>query len=80
MKITSTATITDRGQVTLPKAVLEILGDTRSVEFEVTDNIITLRAIPDAGGSLSKYAQHSAEPLNEVREKVWCEVVNGKTR
>lgn len=79
MIITATATITDRGQVTLPKAVRETLGNVKAVEFEVTDNIITLHAIPDMSGCLSKYAKHPAEPLSKIRKKVWSEVANGKT-
>ena len=65
-----TATITARGQVTLPKTVREALGNVRSVEFEITDNIITLHALPDMGGCLSKYAKHPTEPLSEIRKKV----------
>jgi AbrB family looped-hinge helix DNA binding protein len=79
MSITVTATITDRGQVTLPKAIRETLGNIKSVEFEVTDNVITLHAIPDMSGCLAKYAEHPAEPLREVRKKVWNEVAHGKT-
>ena len=81
MSITATATITDRGQVTLPKAVREILGDIKAVEFEVTDNVITLHVIPDMSGCLSKYAKDPAEPLglSEIHKKVWSEVAHGKT-
>ena len=79
MSITAIAKITDRGQVTLPKAIREILGNIKAVEFEVTDNIITLHAIPDMSGCLSKYAKHPAEPLREIRKKVWNEVAHGKT-
>jgi AbrB family looped-hinge helix DNA binding protein len=79
MSITATATITDRGQITLPKAIRESLGDIKTVEFEITDNIITLHAIPDMSGCLSRYAKHPAEPLREVRKKVWSEVTHGKT-
>jgi AbrB family looped-hinge helix DNA binding protein len=78
MGVSATATITDRGQVTLPKSVRESLGGAKAVEFEVTDNVITLHAIPDMGGCLSKYAKIPAEPLGEVRQKVWREVAHGK--
>ena len=78
MSVTATATITDRGQVTLPKAVRETLGNIKSVEFEVIDNVITLHAIPDMGGRLSKYAKHPVEPLSEIRKNVWSEVAHGK--
>lgn len=79
MTVTAIATITERGQVTLPKAVREALGNIKAVEFEVTDNVITLHAIPDMGGCLSKYAKHPVEPLGEIRKKVWSEVADGKT-
>ena len=78
MSITAAAKITDRGQVTLPKSVRDALGGAKAVEFEVTDNVITLHAIPDMSGCLSKYAKHPSEPLSEARKKVWSEVVHGK--
>lgn len=78
MSVTATATITDRGQVTLPKAVREALGNIKSVEFQVTDNVITLHAIPDMSGCLSKYAKHPTEPLSKIRKKIWSEVAHGK--
>lgn len=78
MSITASAKITDRGQVTLPKAVRDALGHVKTVEFEVSDNVITLHAIPDMSGCLSKYAKHPAETLSEVRNKVWSEVAHGK--
>lgn len=59
MSIRATATVRDRGRVTIPTAVRDYLGDIRFVEFKVTGNIITLRAIPDVSGSLSKYATDS---------------------
>jgi bifunctional DNA-binding transcriptional regulator/antitoxin component of YhaV-PrlF toxin-antitoxin module len=79
MSITATATITDRGQVTLPKVIRETLGNIKALEFEVTDNVVTVHAIPDMSGCLSKYAKHPAEPLREIRKKVWSEVAHGKT-
>ena len=79
MNITATASVTGRGQVTLPKAVREVLGNIKAVEFEVADNIIILHAIPDMSGCLAKYAKHPDEPLNDIRKKVWSEVAHGKT-
>ncbi len=58
MAITAMATITERGQVTLPKVVRETLGNTKMVEFKVTANVITLHVVPDMAGSLAKYAKH----------------------
>ena len=80
MKTTAAATITSRGQVTLPRAVREVLGDIKSVEFEVVDGIITIRPLADMAGSLSKYARKENLSLNEIRDRVWEEVADAKAR
>lgn len=71
-----TAKITSKGQVTIPKAIRQVLkGDV--VEFQVIDNQVILKAVTAVGGALKGYAK-GYQPLDEVREKVWEEVVSEK--
>lgn len=73
-----TATITSKGQLTIPREVRKIL-DTNTVEIEVIDNEVRLRPVRSVAGALGKYVGKDA-PLHEVREKVWEEVVHAKKR
>ncbi|QEM69497.1 type II toxin-antitoxin system VapC family toxin [Geobacter sp. FeAm09] len=47
---TASATVTSRGQVTLPRVVREAIGDSKAIEFQVNGNIITVQPIPDMAG------------------------------
>lgn len=79
MTIAAVATVTSRGQVTLPRAVREILGDSKSIEFLVDGNVITLQAVPDMSGRLAKYAKDKPEvSLDEIRNQVWSKVAHDK--
>mgnify|MGYP001578777256 CR=1 FL=1 len=71
-----TATITSKGQLTLPKAVRKIL-DTNTVEIEVIDDEVRLKPVRSVAGVLGKYAGKKA-PLHEIREEVWKEVAHAK--
>ena len=66
------ATVTSRGQVTLPRPVREALNS-RIVEFEVRDGLVLVRAVRSVGGSLAAYARRP-RPLSQVRDEVWKEV------
>ena len=76
--MSATATITSKGQVTLPREVRDFLK-TRTVEFEVMDDVVVLRPVESVGGSLTQYAEghHS---IHAVREKVWTEVARERAR
>ena len=50
-----TATITSKGQLTLPKAVRKIL-DTNTVEIEVIDDEVRLKPVRSVAGALGKSA------------------------
>lgn len=71
-----TATITSKGQLTLPRDVRKALGS-NTVEIEVEGEKVVLRPVRSVAGALSKYAGKAA-PLNEIREKVWEEVARAK--
>ena len=71
-----TATITSKGQLTLPRDVRKVLGS-NTVEIEVEGEKVVLRPVRSVAGALGKYAGKEA-PLHEVREKVWGEVARAK--
>lgn len=65
----ATATITSKGQITIPKAIRDRIPG-RVVEFFVRDGEILLRPVESAAGALAEYAPHYI-PLDEVRDAVW---------
>jgi len=77
--MSTTATITSKGQLTLPKEARRIL-DTNTVEIEMLDGEVRLKPVRDMAGALAQYARKGAPPLHEIREQVWEEVVHGKKR
>jgi AbrB family looped-hinge helix DNA binding protein len=77
--MSTTATITSKGQLTLPKEVRRVL-DTNTVEIEVIDGEVRLKPVRDVAGALARYAHKDAPPLHEIREKVWEDVAYGKKR
>jgi AbrB family looped-hinge helix DNA binding protein len=72
------ATVTSRGQVTLPKIVRDVLGS-RSVEFEVKGNLVVVRPVQSVAGGLAAYARKE-QPFAEVRDQVWKEVARAKAK
>jgi len=65
----ATATITSKGQITIPKAIRDRRPG-RVVEFLVRDGEVILRPVESVGGSLAEYAP-SYLPLEQVRDAVW---------
>ena len=65
------AKITDKGQVTIPRQIRDLLGS-RHVEFVVEKEQVILRPVPTARGSLSDYA---APSLREREEGAWPRAV-----
>ena len=64
-----TATITEKGQVTVPKAVRDRI-QSRIIEFVLDGDRIEIKSVPSVGGSLSIYSE-GYDPIEEVREAVW---------
>ena len=64
-----TATITDKGQVTIPKAVRNRIKG-RVIEFVMDGDRIEIKSIQNVSGVLSTYAS-TYTPLDVVRESVW---------
>jgi AbrB family looped-hinge helix DNA binding protein len=65
----STATITSKGQITIPKTVRDQIPG-RVVEFVVRKGEILLRPVESAAGSLAQYAPTYVD-LETVRDAVW---------
>jgi bifunctional DNA-binding transcriptional regulator/antitoxin component of YhaV-PrlF toxin-antitoxin module len=73
-----TAKMTSKGQITVPKAIRQVLkGDV--VEFQVVEGQVILKSVTSVGGALSKYAK-KYEPIAGVRKKTWGKVVSDKTK
>jgi len=74
--MTTTAKITSKGQLTLPREARKRLG-TDTVEIEVIGDEVHLRPVRSVAGALSEYSGKKA-PLKEIRQKVWDEVAHEK--
>ena len=73
-----TATITSKGQLTLPRDVRRVLNTT-TVVIEVEGEKVVLRPARSVAGALAKYAGPHT-PLGDVREKVWGGVARARKR
>ena len=61
--------VSSKGQITLPKAVRELLG-TDIVRVIVRDGHVHIEPVRDAGGILAGYAEKTGYiPIAEAREK-----------
>ncbi|MBN2701190.1 MAG: AbrB/MazE/SpoVT family DNA-binding domain-containing protein [Methylothermaceae bacterium] len=68
--------ISSKGQITLPKAVRDLL-QTDMVRIVVEDSEIRIEPAQEVGGSLKQYAKRYV-PLEEAREKAWEQVIRDK--
>ncbi len=73
-----TATITSKGQITLPREVRKALNS-NTVEIKIEGQAVVLTPIRSVAGSLQEYAGGKT-PFKKVREKVWEEVANAEKR
>jgi AbrB family looped-hinge helix DNA binding protein len=76
---TSAVKITRKGQVTIPKAIRDKLK-ANAVYFEVKDDIVMVRPVRDAAGSLREFAGNvkSGASMRQMKEKAWEEAVREK--
>jgi AbrB family looped-hinge helix DNA binding protein len=74
--MTFTATITSKGQITIPRLARMALK-TQTVEIEIRGEEVILRPVQSVAGSLSAFAG-GEESFTEIRDKVWREVANEK--
>jgi len=77
---TSAVKITRKGQVTIPKEIREKLK-ANAVYFEVEDDIVMVKPVRDAAGSLSEYARNVklGASMKEMKDRAWEEAVREKT-
>lgn len=76
--MTYTATITSKGQITIPRLVRQALKTT-TVEIEIKGEEVILRPVQSVAGSLARYATQTAEDFSAIRNNVWQEVADEKT-
>ena len=74
--MTYSATITSKGQITIPRAARQALNSS-TVDIEVQGNLVILRPIQSVGGSLTAYSR-GMESFEEIRDAVWKEVADEK--
>lgn len=70
------ATITSKGQITIPRAAREALNSS-TVDIEVQGNLVILRPVQSVAGSLATY-RSGTETFHTIRETVWQEVADEK--
>ena len=77
---TSAVKITRKGQVTIPKEIRDKLK-ANAVYFEVEDDIVMVKPVRDAAGSLRDYARNvkPGASMKRLKEKAWEEAVREKT-
>jgi AbrB family looped-hinge helix DNA binding protein len=78
MPVTSVK-ITRKGQVTIPKAIREKLK-TSYVYFEIENDVVTLKPVRDAAGSLGEYACNvkAGAPMKDLKDQAWEVAVSEK--
>jgi AbrB family looped-hinge helix DNA binding protein len=77
---TAAVKITRKGQVTIPKEIREKLR-ANAVYFEVEDDIVMVKPVRDAAGSLREYARNvkPGASMKQMKEKAWEVAVREKT-
>jgi AbrB family looped-hinge helix DNA binding protein len=77
---TAAVKITRKGQVTIPKEIREKLN-ANSVYFEVEDDIVLVKPVRDAAGSLNEYAGNvkPGVSMRQMKDRAWEVAVREKT-
>jgi len=77
---TAAVNITRKGQVTIPKEIRERLK-ANAVYFEVEDDIVMVKPVRDAAGSLRKFAGNVKQgaSMRQMKDKAWEVAVREKT-
>ncbi len=77
--ITTAVKITRKGQVTIPKKIREQLNAS-AVYFEVANDIVMVKPVRDAAGSLSEYAGNVKRgvSMKRMKDRAWEEAVREK--
>ena len=77
---TTAVKITRKGQVTIPKEIREKLK-ANAVYFEVEDDMVMVKPVRDAAGSLREYARNvkPGVSMKQMRDRAWEVAVREKT-
>lgn len=77
---TAAVKITRKGQVTIPKEVRDKLK-ANAVYFEVKDDIVMVKPVRNAAGSLREYAGNvkPGVSMKQMKDKAWEAAVREKT-
>lgn len=77
---TAAVKITRKGQVTIPREIREKLK-ANAVYFEVEDDIVMVKPVRDAAGSLREFARNvkPGASLRQMKDKAWEVAVREKT-
>jgi AbrB family looped-hinge helix DNA binding protein len=77
---TTAVKITRKGQVTIPKEIREKLK-ANAVYFEVEDDMVMVKPVRDAAGSLREYARNvkPGVSMKQMKDRAWEVAVSEKT-
>ena len=77
---TAAVKITRKGQVTIPKEIREKLN-ANAVYFEVEDDIVMVKPVRDAAGSLREYARNvkPGVSMKQMKDRAWEVAIREKT-
>ncbi|MBI1747499.1 MAG: AbrB/MazE/SpoVT family DNA-binding domain-containing protein [Acidobacteria bacterium] len=77
---TATVKITRKGRVTIPKEIREKLK-ANTVYFEVKDDIVMIKPVRDAAGSLREYARNvkPGVSMKRMKDRAWEVAIREKT-
>jgi AbrB family looped-hinge helix DNA binding protein len=71
--------ITRKGQVTIPKEIRAKLNAS-AVYFDIHDDVVIIKPVRDAAGSLSEYARNvkRGASMKRLKQKAWEQAVREK--
>jgi bifunctional DNA-binding transcriptional regulator/antitoxin component of YhaV-PrlF toxin-antitoxin module len=71
--------ITERGQVTIPREIRNVLK-ADLISFSVVDGVVILRPLSDVGGSLHAYVRNAAstKSFRDQKDAAWEEAIREK--
>ena len=77
---TAAVKITRKGQVTIPKEIRKKLN-ANAVYFEVEDDIVMVKPVRDAAGSLREYARNvkPGVSMKQMKDRAWGVAIREKT-
>jgi bifunctional DNA-binding transcriptional regulator/antitoxin component of YhaV-PrlF toxin-antitoxin module len=77
--LTKSITISDKGQIAIPKEFVKYLGS-KVIKLEiVSNNEVRMIPVKDVGGSLTNFAKENlSSDFNDIRTKAWDQITKEK--